>query len=74
MTKSPNKHNRIYCKGAPLEEGLANDIENGYINPDDNQKDRAKFMSEKYNWDKNDGGMRLWSFGPDNIGPNLVVD
>ena len=74
MSKSANKHNRIYAKGAPLEEGLAEDIEKGTVNPKDDPKDRAKFLNEKYNWDRLEAGAKLWSFGPENVGPNLVVD
>jgi elongation factor 2 len=48
MSKSPNKHNRIYAKAIPLQEGLADDIENGKCTPKDDPKIRAKFLSEKY--------------------------
>lgn len=33
MAKSPNKHNRIYLEGRPLEEGLAEKIDEGDIGP-----------------------------------------
>lgn len=74
MSKSANKHNRVYAKGAPLEEGLAEDIEKGTINPKDDPKERSKLLNEKYNWDRTEAGTKLWSFGPENVGPNLVVD
>jgi elongation factor 2 len=38
MSKSPNKHNRLYAKAAPLEEGLADEIEDGKIGPKDDPK------------------------------------
>jgi len=31
MSKSPNKHNRIFAKGQPLDEELCNDIENNKV-------------------------------------------
>lgn len=31
-------------------------------------------MNETYEWDKTEAGPKLWSFGPDNMGPNLLVD
>lgn len=30
-------------------------------------------MDEPFNWDKNDS-MKIWSFGPENSGPNILVD
>jgi elongation factor 2 len=33
MSKSPNKHNRLYIEGRPLEEGLAEKIDEGEISP-----------------------------------------
>lgn len=74
MSKSANKHNRIYAKGAPLEDGLSEDIEKGTVNPKDDPKDRSKLLHEKYGWDRLEAGAKLWSFGPENVGPNLVVD
>jgi len=74
MSKSPNKHNRIYARGAPMEEKLTEDVEKGKVGPKDDPKERAKYMFEEYNWDKGEAGNKLWSFGPDNLGPNLLVD
>lgn len=74
MSKSANKHNRIYAKAAPLDEGLPDEIEKGTVNPKDDPKDRSKYLAEKYNWDRVEAGAKLWSFGPENVGPNLVVD
>jgi elongation factor 2 len=74
MSKSPNKHNRLYAKAATMEEGLAEDIEKGIVNAKDDPKARTKVLHEKYGWDKTDAGTKLWSFGPENVGPNLLVD
>jgi len=74
MSKSANKHNRIYAKAAQLDEGLPEEIEKGTVNPKDDPKERSKYMAEKYNWDRLEAGPKLWSFGPENAGPNLVVD
>ncbi|KAJ0578865.1 putative ribosomal protein S5 domain 2-type [Helianthus annuus] len=35
MSKSPNKHNRLYMEARPLEEGLAEAIDEGRIGPRD---------------------------------------
>ena len=42
MAKSPNKHNRLYMIGRPLEEGLAEAIDDGKVTPRDDPKERTK--------------------------------
>ncbi|CCK69569.1 elongation factor 2 KNAG_0C04670 [Huiozyma naganishii CBS 8797] len=73
LSKSPNKHNRIYLKAEPMEEEVSLAIENGKINPRDDFKARARVMADDYNWDVTDA-RKIWCFGPDGNGPNLVVD
>eukprot|EP00236_Picocystis_salinarum_P004199 CAMPEP_0183829118 /NCGR_PEP_ID=MMETSP0807_2-20130328/3140_1 /TAXON_ID=88271 /ORGANISM="Picocystis salinarum, Strain CCMP1897" /LENGTH=846 /DNA_ID=CAMNT_0026074325 /DNA_START=59 /DNA_END=2599 /DNA_ORIENTATION=- len=74
MSKSPNKHNRLYMQANPLEEGLSEDIDEGKISPRDEPKSRGKFLAEKYGWDKEIGAKKIWCFGPETTGPNLLVD
>jgi len=74
MSKSPNKHNRLYVEACELEEGLAEDIEEGNVTPRDDPKARGKYLAEKYGWDKDMGARKIWCFGPETTGPNLVVD
>jgi len=74
MAKSPNKHNRIYAKAVPLAENLPEDIEKGKVGPKDDPKERAKYLSEEYEWDKGEAGQKLWNFGPENAGANVLVD
>ncbi|KAI9293406.1 eukaryotic translation elongation factor 2 [Neoconidiobolus thromboides FSU 785] len=73
LSKSPNKHNRIFMKAQPLDMDLALEIEEGKINPRDDVKIRARHLAEKYSWDVNDG-RKIWCFGPETTGPNLLVD
>ncbi|EFJ37397.1 hypothetical protein SELMODRAFT_403693 [Selaginella moellendorffii] len=73
MSKSPNKHNRLYFEARPLEDGLADAIDEGRIGPRDDPKLRSKIMAEEFSWDK-DQARKIWSFGPETSGPNLVVD
>lgn len=73
LSKSPNKHNRIYCRAAPLEEELAAEIEAGKVTPRDDPKVRAKKLAEEYNWDPTDA-RKIWCFGPETTGANLLVD
>jgi len=73
LSKSPNKHNRIFCRAEPMQEGLAEDIDEGCIKLNDDAKTRAKFLTEKHSWDKSEA-LKIWCFGPDGMGPNMVVD
>lgn len=74
MSKSPNKHNRVYAKAEPLQENLPEAIENNQIGPKDDPKERSKKLAEEFGWDREHGGAKLWSFGPENSGANLLVD
>jgi len=73
LAKSANKHNRLYCTAQPLGEGIPEIIEKGDMGPKDDPKARAKRLHEEFGWDKDDA-QRIWGFGPDNAGPNMLVD
>lgn len=40
MSKSPNKHNRLYLQARPMEDGLAEAIDEGKVGPKDDPKVR----------------------------------
>jgi len=73
LSKSPNKHNRIYMKAEPLADGLPEAIEAGKVTPKDDPKVRGKFLSENFGWDPTDA-RKVWCFGPETSGANLLVD
>jgi elongation factor 2 len=73
LSKSPNKHNRLFMKAAPMPDGLADAIENGDITPRQDPKERAKILGEKYEMDPNEC-RKIWCFGPEGTGANIVVD
>lgn len=73
LSKSPNKHNRLYVIAEPLSEELAKDIEDGKINPRDDFKTRARVLADVHGWDVTDA-RKIWAFGPDTTGANLLVD
>lgn len=60
-------------KARPLEEGIAEAIDEGRIGPRDDPKTRGKILSEEFGWDK-DQAKKIWCFGPDTTGPNLMTD
>merc|ERR1711907_598683 len=78
LSKSPNKHNRLYCKGKPLGDKLSLDIEDEKIGPKNDIKERSKALInadvyDEFAWEKDDT-QKIWSFGPNNNGPNMMVD
>lgn len=73
LSKSPNKHNRLYMRAEPLDEELSNEIDAGKIGPRDDFKARARDLAEKYGWDLTEA-RKIWCFGPDSTGPNVLVD
>jgi len=73
LSKSPNKHNRIYMVAQPITEEVAGDIESGKIGPRDDIKARARILADEHGWDVTDA-RKIWCFGPDTNGANLLVD
>merc|ERR1712070_1101702 len=73
LAKSPNKHNRIYLVAEPLSEECSKDIEEGLAGPKAEAKERAKLLKEKHEWDATEA-TKIWAWGPETEGPNLVVD
>merc|ERR1711876_24096 len=73
LSKSPNKHNRLFMKAAPLPDGLAEDIDKGDVNPRDDFKIRGRYLADKYEFDITEA-RKIWCFGPETTGPNLMID
>lgn len=57
----------------PLDEEVTKAIENGKINARDDFKVRARVLADEYGWDVTEA-RKIWCFGPDTTGPNLLVD
>jgi len=73
LSKSPNKHNRLFMKARPMPDGLAEDIDKGEVTPRGEFKTRARYLQEKYDYDVTEA-RKIWCFGPDGTGPNIVMD
>jgi len=73
LAKSPNKHNRVQMQSAMLGNKLADEIEEETIGPKSDAKVRNRRLVDDYEWDINDC-KKIWFFGPDNTGPNMLVD
>ncbi|KAF2857713.1 P-loop containing nucleoside triphosphate hydrolase protein [Piedraia hortae CBS 480.64] len=73
LSKSQNKHNRLYVTAQPLGEAVSKDIESGKIGPRDDFKVRARILADEHEWEITDA-RKIWCFGPDTTGANVLVD
>merc|ERR1719259_370101 len=58
---------------APLPDGLAAEIEDGKVTPRDDPKARKQKLCNEFEFDATDA-MRIWTFGPESTGANLLID
>ena len=73
LSKSANKHNRLFCKGAPLSEECCADMDDAKCGSETDPKIRARYLADHYEWDISEA-RKIWCYGPDGRGPNVVVD
>lgn len=74
ISKSPNKHNRIYLQAQPLGEDFCKAVDSKDINPEAEMKVRARLLADNFKWDVTEA-RKIWSFGlpPDGLA-NVLVD
>ena len=48
-------------------------MESGEIKAHDDIKELSKILSDKFDWDLQDA-KKIWCFGPEDSGPNVLVD
>jgi len=73
LSKSPNKHNRLYMIAKPMPDGLAEDIDNGDVTDKQDFKIRGRYLADKFEYNV-DEARKIWCFGPEGTGPNIVID
>lgn len=73
LSKSQNKHNRLYVKATPIDDELIDAIESGKFRLGDDFKTRARVLADEYGWDVTEA-RKIWCFGPDMTGANVLVD
>jgi elongation factor 2 len=73
LSKSPNKHNRLFMRACPMPDGLAEDIDSGEVSAKQDFKIRGRYLADKYEYDITEA-RKIWCFGPDTMGPNIVID
>jgi elongation factor 2 len=54
LTKSPNKHNRLWLQAEPISAALCDDIDGKRVNPNEEPRARAKYLQDKHSWDPSD--------------------
>jgi elongation factor 2 len=74
VSKSPNKHNRIYMTAEPLGDEFSTAVDDGSIAISGEVKVRARFICDTFNWDITDA-RKIWTFGcPPDAKCNVLVD
>lgn len=68
LSKSPNKHNRLFMKSRPFPDGLAEDIEKGEVSHRQELKARARYLTDKYEFEVTEA-RKIWCFGRTAAGP-----
>merc|ERR1712147_180620 len=71
LSKSANKHNRIFLHAEPLDDDLITAIVDDKFRMNMNEKDRSEFMRENFEWDRKET-KTIWALGPDGHGPNMI--
>ena len=75
LAVSANRHNRVYCTAEPLGAELCAGIGacEDHLHAAGDAKLRAHVLADRFDWDLAEA-RKVWFFGPDRTGPNVVVD
>jgi len=73
LSKSANKHNRLYVEAESMGEELCVAIDDGDIKAGADAKLQGRKLADEFEWDVSEA-RKIWAFGPDGTGPNLFVD
>merc|ERR1712215_16948 len=64
LSKSPNKHNRLFMKAVNMADGIAKEIDDGTIFPRQDVKIRGRLLADNYEWEIGEA-RKIWTFGPE---------
>ena len=73
LSKSPNKHNRLYATAEPLHSELSELIEAEKLGPKTALEERQKVLCNEFGWDK-DHAKNIWAFGLENKCANVLIN
>ena len=76
LSKSANKHNRLFCVGTPLSEEIQKLFDEETVGPSMDVKERSKILRDHpaFGWEEASTPQKIWCFGHDNIGPNIFCE
>ncbi|GFE54716.1 elongation factor 2 family protein [Babesia ovis] len=72
-SETQNQKNKLCFIAEPLEQGIASAIDEGIINASMPSGQMSSIFMEQYSWDIL-AARSIWCFGPDNSGPNILLD
>merc|ERR1712215_624775 len=64
LSKSPNKHNRLFMKAVNMADGIAKEIDDGTIFLRQDVKIRGRLLADNYEWEIGEA-RKIWTFGPE---------
>jgi elongation factor 2 len=79
LSKSANKHNRLFCQASPLNTEICKMFDDDEVSAGMDVKDRSKIFRENPAWgeeftDFAAAPQKVWCFGHDLIGPNIYTE
>ena len=76
LSKSANKHNRLFCVAQPLNEEICKLFDEETVGPNMDPKERSKVLREHpaFGWEEASTPQKIWCFGHDFIGPNVFCE
>jgi elongation factor 2 len=76
LSKSANKHNRLFCVAQPLNDDIQRLFDEEIVTPNMDIKDRSKILREHpaFGWEEAATPQKIWCFGDDGIGPNVMTE
>jgi elongation factor 2 len=74
LSKSANKHNRLFCQAEPLSTEICLQFDENEVSPGMDLKERSRILREKWGWEEAATPQKIWCFGHDQIGPNIFTE
>lgn len=76
LSKSANKHNRLFCVAQPLNDEICKLFDEETVGPNMDPKERSKILREHpaFGWEEASTPQKIWCFGHDFIGPNIFCE
>lgn len=73
LSKSANKHNRLFVEGDALTPEFCAAVDDGTIRAGTEAKVLGRQLADDFGWDVTEA-RKIWAFGPEGTGPNVFVD